>query len=179
MDPGVAFIMAQTMSDNNNRSMVFGVNNPIHFTDHIVAAKTGTSEEFKDVTTVGFTPDIAVAMWVGDILSTAHTMRFGLDGIYVVSPGFHAFVEGALKGVAGNRWFTAPPDVVAGAGNSWFLTDARSIARLPGDSPPKATPKPPVYVVPPDPGSGPVFASPVPTPSPSPSPSPPCGPPIC
>jgi membrane peptidoglycan carboxypeptidase len=174
MDPGVAFIMAQTMSDNNNRSMVFGVNNPIHFTNHIVAAKTGTSEEFKDVTTIGFTPDLAVAMWVGDILSTAHTMRFGLDGIYVVSPGFHAFIEGALAGVAGNRWYTKPADVVAGPNNSWFLTDARSVARLPGDNPPKPTPKPPVYVVPNDPGTGPVLASPPPTPSPIPVPT--CGP---
>jgi membrane peptidoglycan carboxypeptidase len=178
MDPGVAFIMAQTMSDNNNRSMIFGVNNPVHFTNHIVAAKTGTSDAFKDVTTVGFMPNLAVAMWVGDILGSTHTMRFGLDGVYVVTPGFHAFVEGALAGVPGNLWYSPPPDVVAGANNSWFLTDARSIARLPGDSAPKATPKPPVYVVPPDPGTGPVLANPPPSPPPSPQPSPtPCSPP--
>ena len=184
MDPGVAFIMAQTMSDNNNRSMVFGVNNPIHFSNHIVAAKTGTSEEFKDVTTVGFTPDIAVAMWVGDILGTAHTMRFGLDGIYIVSPGFHSFLEGALANVSPTHWFSAPSDVVAGPNNSWFLSDARSISRLPGDSAPSPRPKTPPYVVPDNPGTGPVFASPPTQPSPSPIPSPTCvpgppGPPVC
>ncbi|HVC78648.1 MAG TPA: transglycosylase domain-containing protein [Candidatus Micrarchaeaceae archaeon] len=177
IDPGVAFIMASILSDNNNRSLVFGANNPIHFTNHIVAAKTGTSDAFKDVATVGFTPDIAVAMWVGDILSSAHTMRFGLDGVYVVTPGFHSFVEGALAGVSGTSWFTPPADVVKGANNSWFLKDATSIAQLPGDSRPKPTPKPVPFVVPPDPGTGPVVANPPASPSPTPTPTP--TPPLC
>ena len=167
MDPGVAFIMAQIMSDNNNRSLIFGQNNPIHFRDRIVAAKTGTSEEFKDVATVGFTPDLAVAMWVGDILGITHNMRFGLDGVYVVTPGFHAFMEGALAGVPGNDWFTKPADVVAGPNNSWYLSDTTNVARLPGDNPPSPTPQQPVYVVPPDPGTGPVLASPIPSPTPT------------
>src|SRR5487761_578347 len=178
IDPGVAFIMASILSDNNNRSMIFGANNPIHFTNHIVAAKTGTSDAFKDVATVGFTPDIAVAMWVGDILSGAHAMRFNLDGVYTVTPGFHSFVEGALAGVSGTSWFKPPADVVQGANNSWFLTDARSIASLPGDSRPKPTPKAPPYIVPPDPGTGPVVApppaNPTPTPTPPPGPTPSC-----
>jgi membrane peptidoglycan carboxypeptidase len=176
MDPGVAFIMAQTMSDNNNRVLIFGPNNPLHFTSHIVAAKTGTSDSFKDGTTIGFTPDLAVAMWVGDILGNNHAMRFGLDAVFVTTPGFHSFMESALAGFAGNHWYTPPPDVVAGPNNSWFLTDARSIARLPGDNPPSPTPKTPPYIVPDDPGTGPVFASPPPSPSPSPIPSPSCPP---
>jgi membrane peptidoglycan carboxypeptidase len=176
IDPGVAFIMAQTMSDNNNRSMIFGVNNPVHFTNHIIAAKTGTSDAFKDVATVGFMPTLAAAMWVGDILDNSHAMNYNDDGVYIVTPGFHAFMENVLAGVSGNLWYSPPPDVVAGANNSWFLTDARSIARLPGDNPPKATPKPPVYVVPPDPNTGPVLATPPPSPSPSPIPTPTCTP---
>jgi hypothetical protein len=89
----------------------------------------------------------------------------------------HTFIDQALAGVPGNRWYNAPPDVVRGANNSWFLSDTRSIARLPGDNPPSPTPKTPSYVVPDDPG-GPVFASPPPEPSPSPIPSPPvCVPP--
>jgi membrane peptidoglycan carboxypeptidase len=172
MDPGVAFIMAQIMADNNNRSLIFGVNNPIHFTNHIVAAKTGTSDAFKDVATVGFTPSLATAMWVGDILGGQHTLNPGLDGVYVVTPGFHSFMEGALAGVPGNQWYTPPADVVEGATSaSWYLTGATNIARLPGDNPPTPTPKAPVYVVPPDPGTGPIVASPPPGPPPSPTPT--------
>jgi membrane peptidoglycan carboxypeptidase len=176
IDPGVAFIMAQIMSDNNNRSMIFGVNNPVHFNNHMVAAKTGTSDSFKDVATVGFMPTLAVAMWVGDILDNTHAMNYNDDGVYVVTPGFHAFVYGALAGVPANLWYTAPADVVAGPNNSWYLSDARSIARLPGDTLPSPKGKPPVWIVPTDPGTGPIPASPPPSPSPSP---PPVCPPIC
>ena len=179
LDPGVAFIMAQIMADDQNRCMIFGCNGALHWSDRTVAAKTGTTDNFKDAVTIAFTPDLAAAIWVGDVLDNTHFMIGNSDGIYVASPGMHTFISKALAGVPGNRWFTKPADVVAGANNSWFLTDARSITRLPGDSPPKPTPKPPSYVVPEDPGTGPVVASPPPpTPLPTPLPtSPPCLPP--
>jgi membrane peptidoglycan carboxypeptidase len=168
MDPGVAYIMAQTMSDNSNRQLIFGTSNPLHFSGRMVAAKTGTSDNFKDGATIAFTPDLAVAMWVGDILDNTHTMRYGLDAVYVVTPGLHAFVAEALANVDGNRWYIPPPDVVEGANNSWFLSDTTSITKLPGDSPPSPTPTPINITVPPDPGTGPVPVSPSPTPKISP-----------
>jgi membrane peptidoglycan carboxypeptidase len=174
VDPGVAFIMAQIMSDDQNRCMIFGCNSALHWSNRTVAAKTGTTDNFKDAVTVAFTPDLAAAIWVGDILDNRHTMIYNSDGVYVASPGMHTFINLALSGVPGNRWFTKPPDVVAGPNNSWYLSDTRSIAKLPGDSAPKPTPKPPVYFVPPDPG-GPVLASPPPSPIPTPT----CGPPLC
>jgi len=73
--------------------------------------------------------------------------------------------------VPGDKWYSPPADVVAGANNSWFLTDTTSIPRLPGDNPPSPTPTPINITVPPDPGTGPVLASPTPPPPP-PSPSP-------
>jgi hypothetical protein len=99
--------------------------------------------------------------------------------VFVASPGMHTFISRALAGVPGNRWFAKPADVVGG-GSSWFLSDTRSIAKLPGDAGPKPTPKPVKFVVPPDPG-GPVEASPPasPLPSPLPTPSPGCLPPLC
>jgi hypothetical protein len=84
----------------------------------------------------------------------------------------HTFVSQALAGIDGSRWFTPPPGVVAGPGNSWYLTDTTHIAKLPGDNPPSPTPNTPSYVVPPDPG-GPVLASPTACPTPKP-PAPPC-----
>ena len=165
VDPSVAFIMAQIMADDQNRCMIFGCNSALHWKDRTVAAKTGTTDNFKDAVTIAFTPDLAVALWVGDILSNQYTMVNGSDGIFVASPGIHSFVSQALAGVPGNRWYTPPPGVVAGANNSWFLADTRSVAKLPGDNPPSPTPAPVDYKVPPDPGTGPVVASP-PPPSP-------------
>ncbi len=169
IDPAVAFIMAQIMADDKNRCMIFGCNSPLHWSDRTVAAKTGTTDNFKDAATIAFTPDLATGLWVGDILDNRHFMVYGSDGVFVASPGVHTFVSSALAGVPGNRWFTAPPGVVAGPNNSWYLLDARSIAKLPGDNPPSPTPSAPTYVVPPDSGTGPIVASPVPSPCPSPS----------
>jgi len=173
IDPGVAFIMAQTMSDDQNRCLIFGCNSALHWSDRIVAAKTGTTDNFKDAVTIAFTPSLAVGLWVGDILGNTHTMIYGSDGVFVASPGIHTFVSQALAGVPGNQWYTPPPDVVAGANNSWFLSDTTNIPKLPGDNPPSPTPSIPVYNVPTDPGTGPFLASPCPTPTaPSPPPSP-------
>ncbi len=168
MDPGVAFIIAQVMSDDNNRARIFGYGSALHFNDRIVAAKTGTSDNFKDAATVGFTPDLAAAIWIGDILDFNHTMVQGSDGVFVATPGFHYFVEQALAHVPGSNWFSPPADVVQGANNSWFMSDTKSIPRLPGDNPPSPTPTPININVPPDPGTGPVLASPTPLPKVSP-----------
>ena len=176
IDPAVAFIMAQIMADDNNRSLIFGPNSALHWKDRIVAAKTGTTDNFKDAVTVAFTPDLAVGLWVGDILGNQYTMVNGSDGVFVASPAVHTFVSQALTAFPGNNWYTPPPGVVAGPNNSWYLADATSIAKLPGDNPPSPTPSASPFVVPPDPG-GPVLASP--SPSPCPSPKPPLPPPGC
>src|SRR5690348_4715414 len=165
IDPGVAFIMAQIMSDDQNRCLIFGCNSALHWSDRTVAAKTGTTDNFKDAVTVAFTPELATALWVGDIKDNTHTMVGGSDGVFVASPGVHEFVSLALAGHPGNLWYTPPADVVAGPGNSWFLTDTTHIDKLPGDNPPTPTPSGVAYTPPPDPGTGPVLASP-PCPSP-------------
>jgi membrane carboxypeptidase/penicillin-binding protein len=163
--------MAQIMSDDNNRSLIFGPNSALHWKDRIVAAKTGTTDNFKDAVTIAFTPDLAVGLWVGDILSNQYTMIAGSDGVFVASPAVHTFVSGALANTPGTNWYTPPPGVVAGANNSWFLGDTTNIPKLPGDNPPSPTPAPVNYNVPPDPGTGPILASPCPSPLPSPPPT--------
>jgi membrane peptidoglycan carboxypeptidase len=159
IDPGVAYIMAQIMADDQNRCLIFGCNSPLHWSDRTVAAKTGTTDNFKDAATIAFTPDLAVGLWVGDIRDNNHYMIAGSDGVFVASPGVHTFVSQALAGVP-NHWYSTPADVVGGPGNSWYLSDTTSIAKLPGDNPPTPTPTGPAYVIPPDPGTGPVLASP-------------------
>src|SRR5215472_10568961 len=102
IDPGVAYIMAQIMADDNNRAPIFGHNSALHWNNHTMAAKTGTTDNFKDAVTVAFNPILAVGLWVGDILNNNHFMVQGSDGVFVASPGVHLFVETALKNVPGN-----------------------------------------------------------------------------
>jgi len=83
------------MSTNDFRAPVFGTNNPLRFDDRPVAAKTGTTNEFRDGWTVGFTPQLAVGVWAGNNDNTP--MTAGSDGIVVAAPIFRKFMDFALK----------------------------------------------------------------------------------
>ncbi|HEV2414479.1 MAG TPA: transglycosylase domain-containing protein [Candidatus Dormibacteraeota bacterium] len=167
IDPGVAYIMAQTMADDQNRCMIFGCNSALHWSDRTVAAKTGTTDNFKDAVTVAFTPELATALWVGDIKDNTHTMVNGSDGVFVASPGVHEFVARVLAGHPGSLWYTPPADVVAGPNNSWYLSDTLKIDKLPGDAGPTPSPTVVAYTPPPNPGTGPVLAPPTVCPTPT------------
>jgi membrane peptidoglycan carboxypeptidase len=160
LDPGVAFIVGQMISDDANRvPPMFPRGSALNLAGHRVAAKSGTTDNFKDALTAGFTPDLASVFWVGDIKGSNHTLTGGSDGVFVAGPGWNQYMSAALKGVP-DHWFTPPADVQRGAGNSWFLQDATSIAQLPGDtaaSPsPSAQPSPGTTGVPANPAAAPI-----------------------
>ncbi len=63
----VAFIMNEITSNDNNRVIEFGRNGKLTFKDgRRVSAKTGTADFFLDNLTVGWTPDLLTATWVGN-----------------------------------------------------------------------------------------------------------------
>ncbi len=66
LDEGVAFIISDILSDNAARQQAFGVNNPLHLPGEIVSAKTGTTNDYKDAWTIGFTDKVVVGVWVGN-----------------------------------------------------------------------------------------------------------------
>ncbi|MEI7791986.1 MAG: PBP1A family penicillin-binding protein [Candidatus Berkelbacteria bacterium] len=108
LDPQIAYELASIMSDNNARSLVFGTRSALAFSNRTVAAKTGTTSDFKDAWTVGYTPSISVAVWVGN--SNGDKMKSGADGSVVAAPIFHSFVVGAL-GDTPNEEFTRPAGI--------------------------------------------------------------------
>jgi membrane peptidoglycan carboxypeptidase len=65
LSPQVSFIMSDMLSNDDNRALEFGRNSDLVIPGHRVAAKTGTTNDFRDNLTVGFTPNLAVAVWVG------------------------------------------------------------------------------------------------------------------
>jgi len=104
LSPQVSFIMAEMLSDDRNRSLEFGRNSDLVIPDHHVAAKTGTTNDFRDNLTVGFTPNLAVAVWVGN---ADHTPMRNVSGIVGAAPIFHGFMTEALNGQA-DSWFAVP-----------------------------------------------------------------------
>jgi membrane carboxypeptidase/penicillin-binding protein len=68
IDPALAYLMNDILSDNNARAAAFGLNSVLKkdFEDRPIAAKTGTTNNFRDNWTVGFTPQLITAVWVGN-----------------------------------------------------------------------------------------------------------------
>jgi membrane peptidoglycan carboxypeptidase len=74
LDPQVAALIADVMSDTGAKRQVFGtsldlkhicINNSAKNCVH-AASKTGTTEHFNDAWTMGFTPDLVGGVWVGN-----------------------------------------------------------------------------------------------------------------
>lgn len=98
------------LSDNEARSPVFGSQSPLVIPGKMVAAKTGTTQEFHDAWTMGYTPSISVGVWVGNNDNTA--MKPGSDGIYVAAPIWNNFMQKALQDLPSEAF----PDYQRGEG---------------------------------------------------------------
>ncbi|MDB5189291.1 MAG: putative penicillin-binding protein, partial [Parcubacteria group bacterium] len=89
LDPGVAHEMAAMLSNNEARFPEYSAVNPLHFENYDVGAKTGTTNDYRDVWTVGFSPSIVVGTWAGN--NDNKPMVKEIAG-YVVAPMWHAFM---------------------------------------------------------------------------------------
>lgn len=104
ISPQVSFIIGQMLSDDRNRMLAFGSNSDLVIPGHHVAAKTGTTNDFRDNLTVGYTPNLAVAVWVGN---ADHSAMRNVTGIVGAAPIFHGFMTQALNGRP-DSWFAVP-----------------------------------------------------------------------
>ena len=125
LDPKVAYIMSTMMSKDANRAMIFGSNSLLTIPGYTVAVKTGTSDSFADAWTVGFTPQIAVAVWMGNP-DWRVKMTEGSDSYYVAVPAWHSFLSQALPLLGHETWYAPPPGLVYAWGNYYLPGTAPS-----------------------------------------------------
>ena len=74
-----AYLISSIMSDVNARIPMFGTN-PVINLPFTAAAKTGTTNDFRDNWTIGYTPDLVVGVWVGNADYTPMLNTSGLMG---------------------------------------------------------------------------------------------------
>jgi membrane peptidoglycan carboxypeptidase len=112
-----AFIIDSIMSDDRNRCMEFGCGGDLTLPGRHVGAKTGTTQDFRDNWTVGFTPSLATAVWVGntDYVPLSHNST----GIVGAAPIWHRFMVEALANTP-DEWYPVPNGVDQLGGN-YFL----------------------------------------------------------
>lgn len=92
-----AFLMSSILSDNSARSLVFGSNSVLNLPFQ-VAAKTGTSNDTRDNWTLGFTPDLAVGVWVGNADYSPMVNTTGVTGAGPIWAEFMTFAINRLTG---------------------------------------------------------------------------------
>ncbi len=93
LSPQVSYLITNILSDNAARSLLFGANDPLNI-GRPAAAKTGTTDENRDLWTIGYTPDLVTGVWVGNsdnqpIAQTLSTLT--------AAPIWHDFMAQATK----------------------------------------------------------------------------------
>jgi 1A family penicillin-binding protein len=66
LDEEVAFIISDILADNNARAMAFGTRSELVIPNKTVSVKTGTTNDYRDNWTIGYTPNFLVTTWVGN-----------------------------------------------------------------------------------------------------------------
>ena len=94
LDAQIARMVTNVLADNAARVPVFGPNNPLEFSGRAVAAKTGTTNEFRDGWTLGYTPNLAVGVWAGNNNNTPMSRE---PGSAVAAPIWREFLIGAFE----------------------------------------------------------------------------------
>ena len=92
VSPEVAQKISDVLSDPVARAPL-GENTLFNFPGHDVAIKTGTTNDYRDAWTVGYTPNIAVGIWAGNNDNTSMVKR--VSG-FIVGPAWSEFMRYAL-----------------------------------------------------------------------------------
>lgn len=105
-----AYLISSILSDNSARTPAFGAQSVLAL-PFMAAAKTGTTNDFRDNWTVGYTPDLAVGVWVGNADYSPMVNTTGLTGAAPIWADFMQFAVPKLTN--GNPTpFTRPAGII-------------------------------------------------------------------
>ncbi len=90
----VTTLISNILSDNVARTPSYGANSALYFKDRPVAVKTGTTNDYKDVWVVGYTPSLVIGMWAGNNDNTPIDKR---TAGFVLAPVWRKAMDRGLK----------------------------------------------------------------------------------
>jgi 1A family penicillin-binding protein len=94
LDKRVAYLITDILSDDTARISGFGEGGVLKLS-RPAAAKTGTTTDWRDNWTIGYTPELVVGVWAGN--ADNEPMRH-VSGVAGAAPIWHDFMEEVLKG---------------------------------------------------------------------------------
>ncbi len=104
LDPRVAWLISDILSDNAARTPAFGEGSVLRLA-RPAAVKTGTTTDFRDNWTVGYTPQLVVGVWVGN--ANGEPMQ-SVSGVSGAGPIWHDVMALAHRALP-VRAFAQPP----------------------------------------------------------------------
>ncbi|MBI2175297.1 MAG: transglycosylase domain-containing protein [Parcubacteria group bacterium] len=108
LDTNTARMISDVLSDEEARAPAFGRHSYLYFEGRDVAAKTGTTNDSRDAWVVGYTPNFALGLWVGN--NDNRQMVKKVAG-FIAAPLWNAFFQEVLASVPDERF--TPPEVPA------------------------------------------------------------------
>ena len=105
LEPQTARMTTDVLADNSARAAVFGSNSALTLGIRPSAAKTGTTQDFRDGWTVGYTPSLVTGVWTGN--NDNSPMNGKSAGAHTAAPIWNEFMKRALEKTPIER-FTAP-----------------------------------------------------------------------
>lgn len=145
LDEGIAFIIADILSDNFARQWAFGPHSFLEVNGYKVAVKTGTTDNKKDNWTVGYTPEFLVLVWVGN--NDGSPMHpYLTSGITGAAPIWNRVMTFLLKNYGEGKWYEKPENIVEKkcyfGRNEYFLKGTENLVNCYVDLKPTSSPNP-------------------------------------
>lgn len=108
VDPRYAYLITSVLSDNKARTPAFGQNSPLKLCldgtstckedqTRPTAAKTGTTNDFRDNWTLGYTPELVVGVWVGNPRNEVMEHSTGITGAAPIWQDVMARIYGEIE----------------------------------------------------------------------------------
>lgn len=101
-----AFLLSDILSDNVARTPSFGANSVLRL-NRPAAVKTGTTNDFRDNLTLGYTPQLVTGVWIGN---ADYTPMRNISGVSGAGPIWNQFMTAALVDEPAQE-FIPPPGV--------------------------------------------------------------------
>jgi penicillin-binding protein 1C len=92
IDRDHAYLISDILADNSARTPGFGANSVLNLPFR-VAVKTGTTNDFRDNWTLGYTPDIAIGVWIGN---PDYTPMINISGVTGAAPLWSNVIQWAI-----------------------------------------------------------------------------------
>lgn len=107
VEPQIARTLNDVLSDDNARIPAFGANSALTVPGYDVAAKTGTTNDYRDAWIVGYTPGLAAGAWAGN--NDNSPMEKRVAG-FIIAPLWNEFMRYALEKYPSEDFEPISPD---------------------------------------------------------------------